>query len=417
MMVKDTPYPVDSIEEAGILLDGTMALKPGTSEYDLLYVPRPHAESKIPLEATRAERSGHPFNWCFTGHTGSGKSTELNRIITDARISENFFPIILDLESDFDISSIQYADLVLAMGKCCVQLADENSIQISEPIQEHIANWGSEFFSEEEIHRRTEGHGGLKFSLPFFALGEEIRSGGGKREGIRKKISTDIIDFIRLLNALANNIHDQKHKNILCILDGLDHLDDKPCFELLNNHFKTITLPMISKIFVIPLSLLNRPFQAIMDKHFSTVPNIKVYAEPGSKKIDDRGFGFYKNVISRYVTLDIFTPKTLESLFKLSGGIVRDMIRNTGNACAYASENESNKVKMEHAELVWNESIRFYRNQLEKKDFDVLIEVNKNPKIMGIDGLPPLLNNKAVIFYPNGEGWHGVHPAIQRIIG
>ncbi|MCP4687059.1 MAG: hypothetical protein GY859_03355, partial [Desulfobacterales bacterium] len=98
-----TDLPVNDIEEASILLDGSRVLAPGSPEYEQLYVKRPRVESRLIREAKRAERANRSFLWCFTGHTGSGKSTELNRIISDRNINEKYLPVLIDLESEFDV--------------------------------------------------------------------------------------------------------------------------------------------------------------------------------------------------------------------------------------------------------------------------------------------------------------------------
>ena len=415
--MNDIEPVANTLDEASILLDGHQVLIPGTPEYKQFYVSRPQVESNLIREAVRAERAKRPFHWFFTGHTGAGKSTELNRIIADPRLATNYLPIFIDLESDFDIHNIEYADLILAMGRGCTRKADEVRCPVPKRLDEAISKWGAEVFTEEEITTRTEGHAGLKFSLPFLALGEEVRSGGGKRELIRRKISTNILGFIRLIDELADALSKHTGRHVLCVLDGLDHVDAKPCFELLNNHFETITLPRVSKIVVTPLALLNTPFLATIGRQFSTVPNVKIFTGAGSDEIDEDGFAFYKNVISRYISLDLFTEEALRSLFRLSAGIVRDMIRNTGDACGYASEAGASHVDVKHAERVWHEIMHYYRSQLHVQDYAVLRKVESNPRIEGVDGVPPLLHSKAVVFYPNDEGWYGVHPAIRRMIG
>ena len=93
------------------------------------------------------------------------------------------------------------------------------------------------------------------------------------------------------------------------------------------------------------------------------------------------------------------------------------MIRNSGDACAYAHDAGASRVEKEHAERVWHELMRFYRAQLRTDDYKVLRKVEKTPYIEGIDGVPELLHSKAVVFYPNAEGWFGVHPAVRRILG
>ena len=298
-----------------------------------------------------------------------------------------------------------------------MRMAEEVKCQISPELTKAINRWGAEVFTEEEIETRTEGHARLKTPLAFFVLAEEIRSGGGKRQVIRNKIEMNIIGFVRLIDDLADALRKYTNSYVLCVLDGLDHVDAEPCFELLNGHFETLTMPKISKIVVVPLCLFNTAFLAAIGKQFSTVPNIKVFTEAGSGKVNEKGLAFYKAVISRYVSLDLFTEGSLRSLFLLSAGILRDMIRDTGDACGYAIETKASLVSEEHVERVWFETMRFYRSQLYAKDYEVLRKVEANPHIEGIDDVPRLLHSKAVVFYPNEEGWYGVHPAIRRMLG
>ena len=409
--------PARALERASLILDGRQSLRPRTPDYERYYVERPKVESDLIREALRAEGNQRPFHWFFGGHTGSGKSTELNRIMVDSRLV-HYLPIYIDLQEEFDIYNIRYADLFLAMGRACAREADELGCPVPEDLEKSIRLWGSDVFSEEELQTRTEGHAGLKVALPFLALGEEIRSGGGKREVIRTKISNDVLAFTRLINELAESLYKHTGRQVLCVLDGLDHVDPRPAFELLNEHYRTLTLPRVSKIFVIPLALLNTPFLATCDRLYSTVPNIKIFRKAESEELDRAGFAFFQGVISRYVDLDLFGPGSLPSLCRLSAGILRDMIRNTGDACGYAFDAGATQVTEEHVERVWHGVMRFYMNQLSSDDYAVLRQVEQQPRLEeGVDGVPPLLQNKAVVFYPNGLGWYGVHPAVRRMMG
>lgn len=412
------PRPTtDSIKRASIIMDGYAPLVPGTQKYNQYYVSRPLVQNKLMTEAERAIECRRPFNWFFTGHTGSGKSTELNRIIADPEFLENYIPIYIDLESDFDVYNIEYTDMILAMAKGCMEKADELKCRIPPALKNEIENWGAKFLTEKEIKTRTEGKVGLSFSLPFLAMGEEVHSGGGKRDVIRKEISTNIPDFIKLIDELSYSIFQKEKRQVLCVLDGLDHADVEKCLNIMHYHYETITQPAISKIIVIPLSLLNEEkFVPKIQERFSTVPNIKVFKDHSSDELDENGFNFYKDLVFRYIYLDKFTEEALASLFRLSAGILRDMIRNTGDACAYATEDNSERVEVKHTRRVWNEMKRFYRMILKRKDYEFLGYVAMNPNIKGNDGIPPLLHSKAIVFYPNGEGWYGVHPAVSEII-
>src|SRR5207249_2786326 len=111
-----------------------------------------------------------------------------------------------DLEAEFDVHNIEYTDLILAMGKACATAAEDNNVPVPKELRRRIDDWGAEVVRERETITATEGHAGLK--IPFFTLAEDVRSGGTKRETIRKKISTDVRGFVQLIDDLARTIFD-----------------------------------------------------------------------------------------------------------------------------------------------------------------------------------------------------------------
>lgn len=410
--------PTLDLEEASLRLDYQQPLRPGTELYDRSYVERPRVEiNNLLAEARLASRQQRVFHWFFTGHTGSGKSTELNRITTEAPFNDQYLPILIDLESELDLSNFEYTDLILLMGKHCANRLEEISGSVPNHIAEAITLWGAEVLSEQTTSTQTEGTAGLSVKIPFLSLGEEVKSGGAKREIIRRTVAMKLVEFIDIVNQLVTLLQEKTSLRVVCVIDGLDHADTEKCLHLFAGHYETLKRPQLSQIIVIPLTLLNSSFLPSIDRSYSTVPNIKVFTKPDSLRVDSSGLHFCKQVIeSRGVHRNVFTRDSLRSLFVLSAGIVRDMIRNASNACSYAKTDGKSRVSESHVEMVWNEVVRYYRRQLKTEHYEAIRKVRQTPYLQGIDGIPPLLHSKAIVFYPNGEGWYGVHPAVCRIL-
>ena len=303
------------------------------------------------------------------------------------------------------------------MGKHCANRLEEISGSVPNHIAEAITLWGAEVLSEQTTSTQTEGTAGLSVKIPFLSLGEEVKSGGAKREIIRRTVAMKLVEFIDIVNQLVTLLQEKTSLRVVCVIDGLDHADTEKCLHLFAGHYETLKRPQLSQIIVIPLTLLNSSFLPSIDRSYSTVPNIKVFTKPDSLRVDSSGLHFCKQVIeSRGVHRNVFTRDSLRSLFVLSAGIVRDMIRNASNACSYAKTDGKSRVSESHVEMVWNEVVRYYRRQLKTEHYEAIRKVRQTPYLQGIDGIPPLLHSKAIVFYPNGEGWYGVHPAVCRIL-
>ena len=326
-----------TLAQASLLLDGYSPLDPGhdPEQFTHYYVKRPVAplDSRLIRESKAAHRNGRQFHWFFSGHTGSGKSTELNRLMDNPDLTDNYLPLYIDITEGVPerrIVEIDYTEVILEMAVACVRQADDLNIVLPAELQSHIEHWGRDTELIRQEFTGSEGRAGLQVKAWFGWLREEVKSGGETRKVIKEKLYQDINRFIELLNGLALAIETATGKKALVVMDGLDHVDVKPCQDLFTNFFLTLSRPKLSKLFIVPLHLMNTDFRTSIREISATLPNIRVFNKPGSEKLDEAGHDFFKELISRYATLDLFEEEALASLFTLSGGIVRDMIRFRG---------------------------------------------------------------------------------------
>jgi len=57
----------------------------------------------------------NPLKILFTGHIGSGKSTELNKLLCDEEILQDFIVAPFSILKDYDPYDISYQDILLAI--------------------------------------------------------------------------------------------------------------------------------------------------------------------------------------------------------------------------------------------------------------------------------------------------------------
>ena len=88
------------------LFDPRRSLENG--ELDTYYVSRPHA----PLSEmeTYLRFNDHPVKVLFSGHRGSGKSTELRRLAKD--LDSEFFVVQIPVAQTLNFSDLNYTDIV-----------------------------------------------------------------------------------------------------------------------------------------------------------------------------------------------------------------------------------------------------------------------------------------------------------------
>jgi len=411
--------PAQSLADAKIVLDRERAeLDPRFPEDRCLYVDRDlETHQALITEAQSAYVSKRPFRWFFTGHTGAGKSTELNRIVASAEVIEHYVPYIYRVRDNLDVHNLDFTDLILGIAQSVASVASTSKVTVSKALHHRMDKWGSDTELETELGISGTGKTGIEFNALVFKASAEVQAGGEKRKIVREKLHESLTDFIKLIDDLVAAVEKKEKKRVLVIIDTLDHVDHRPIRDIFTNHWASLSRPKVSLLTVIPLPMLFEPqFMAAVSTNVSLLPNVKVYSSPNSAGLDAGGFDFFRTVLSRLAELNLFSDDALRELFRLSGGMLRDMIGLAGDACKYADIDKADQVDPKHCTRVLDERKAFFRRLLKGSDYEILRMLRDNPRPLGIEGLGPLLDLKAVIFYPNGEGWYGLNPAVQSIL-
>ena len=222
--------PVKTLAEAKLVL---YRQRPALDERDpsqkAFYVPRPlDTYADFIDEATAAFKSGSPFRWFFTGHTGAGKSTELNRLTASPELDEHYLPYIYRVLDNLDVNDLQFTDLLLGLAQSIMELARAHKVKIPKTLDTRIADWDKEIEIEREFTGSAAAKAGLEFNLWFAKASTEVQAGGEKKRIIREKMRESITSFIALVDDLAHKVETVRKKKLLIVFDQLDHVPQGP---------------------------------------------------------------------------------------------------------------------------------------------------------------------------------------------
>ena len=346
------------------------------------------------------------------------RATELNRIVRNDQIASRYIPHIYRVRDSLDVHNLDFTDIILGIAESVTGIASDRDVAVPKKLQERMQKWGQETELETQLGFSPEGKGGVEFNLLIGKATLEVQAGGEKRKIVREKLSESLTDFIKLIDDLVATVERKIKKKVLVVIDTLDHVDHRPIRDIFTNHWASLSRPKVSLLIVVPLPLLLEPqFMASVQDNYSLLPNIKVFSEPASQDLDPAGLDFFREVIAHLADPALFTEDARRKIFRISGGMVRDMIGRAGDSCKYADhDNPRGKVEGKHVQQVLDDRKAFFRWLLTRPDYDILSGILGSPYPLGSEGLGPLLHLKAVIYYPNGEGWYGLHPAVAAIL-
>lgn len=414
----------NNIDDTYRICDPDLPLKADDKRYVDLTESRgmKHIAKTITRNIRRSDEHSH-VNILFTGHRGSGKTTELFRLKHE--LEENkFFAIYMDIEELLDLGSLNYLDVLVAIAKEVQSTLANWGMPISEVLLNDIADWFAEKILEEKKDTThdlaIESKAKVGGSIPFFAelftnITANIKAASSRREIVRKNLEREISVFINKLNILIGEarqtVQDNGYKDLVLIVDGIEKMHyelnedgHSSHNELFIQHAEQLRSPQCHIVYTVPVSLVYSQNLGADFDHVTVLPMVNV---------NDNGIQQLHEVIAKRVNIEkVFDDSELVTkLTKTSGGVVRDLMRlvrmSTDTDDETISEAEVdyaiNTLKKEYDRLIRNDDIQSFK------------DIVKTKRVQADESAARLLNLRLVLEYQNGNRWADLHPVIYLI--
>ena len=357
-----------------------------------------------------------PIKLLFTGHRGSGKTTTLNRLVSN--LDDRFFIVHYNVFDLLDQNDVNYTDVLFSILTKMLEKVEMKEIDLGKPLLERVNNWGSSII-ESIIQEKGRGSGiGLKVPFSLLEIMGWMKSETTTRVETRKKIEPRVSELVNIINDTISEI-EKTGEQVLIIIDNLEKIDSKKALHLFYHHGTQLTQPLCKIIYTFPISLKSSNDFMQIKINFSDViihPNIKINEREGVDHPYPKGREFMKEIVSKRVSLELFEPDALEYIIDMSGGVVREFIRIIRDSAVRAITKNRDIIDKDIAVEVVNGLKNIYQAQLSDEDYQVLQEVHQTKDIKKDEQLVGLLHNLSVLEYRNDRSWCDLNPIVRAIL-
>jgi hypothetical protein len=357
----------------------------------------------------------------FSGHMGSGKSTELNRFSVEPEIQERFFVIKYSISEILNIIDIDYIDFLLSFAAYLYLKASDEGISFTSPVLKTVEKWVKYFKSEmkdwkEETRARSIAKGIYDF---FNRVSVILLRELALRDQVKKTIQRNINGLLSVINTLVTYIDSQLgDKELLIIIDDLEKIPDiKKAEDLFINAGTYMTVPQCKIIYTVPIALCYsikfKPLMSIFSNSYF-LPNIKVREKNGTGKIDPSGC--MREFLKRRIDIERIDKKAVDLMIENSAGVAREFVRILKNSCIKAISRGYDTIETDTVKSVIAALRNEYERGLEKRHMDVLQTVEKGDPVEDYKTLMELFHSKVLLEYLNDKRWTAINPIVLPLL-
>lgn len=356
-----------------------------------------------------------PKKILFVGHSGTGKSTELNRVKSE--LVDKYEPVSFSVAKDMSPNGFSYIELIFMIARNLIKLS------VNYTINENIVNdmynyWNNPEFTEVTKETVSEIDASLDVKLSFVQaitakLTGIFKTGETSKTIIKEAIEPNMFTLITQINDLIECIQSQMtNKRLLIIVEDIDKLDIKDAEELFIKRRKSLVSVDCNMIFTLPIYLYYSPYFNDVRSDFDMdilLSTIKVRTKEGERY--EKGINTLKDVVLKRTDSNLISDEALDYAVIHSGGSIRTLFTMIQKSVLWARKH-GEKIELRDIERSYLEIKSAYERQIKEEHINCLksVYINKKP-IVNSEKSMEMLSCSAIIEY-NGERWCGLHPAV-----
>jgi len=391
----------------------------------------------VPMLHQRIRRAEAHTHLLFSGHPGSGKSTELMRLCELMKrprgASGAIFPVYMDADDYLSRQDVEIIEILLAIvGLVAQSLRDEANINLESSYFQSRWEELKEFaLTPVEMEK-------VEFSLP--SIGKFTtklkRADVNFRQEVRKKLTPQLPSLLDEINLVLERARVELKKcgyqDLALVIDNLEKIPDVIDQETKQGTYYRVFIvggEQLSAIdahtvITIPLPLIHSPQRSSLAQTFGeeplVLPMVKIEEKNGDLYVD--GLQLMQKVLHcRFEIVgsherDVFDSQdTFEHLCRMNGGHVRNLLIYFRSSSDYV---DSLPITKDAVSRGIRQHINAYSRSIPEKNWELLARLHLDPDryIPSDNDHQEMLGDLSILEYMNAsEPWYAVNPVVREL--
>jgi energy-coupling factor transporter ATP-binding protein EcfA2 len=314
----------ETLAEAYVVLDPDRPLE--GDWFDKFYAERPEEASITPLLDELLLDQSDDDKTLFTGHRGSGKTTELARL--EAKLGHDHTVVRFNVEDLLNLGDVNYADLLVVLGLQVFQRAQQSGVTLDQEKLDNLLFWYRETILEEDEKRKLKSEVGGELNAVLAKVNVKLSTDAPRRRTVRAQAEANLSDLLERLNQLLEALQEKTNRRTLVIVDGLDKMYNlNQVSDLFVQGANALMQPLCRAVYTVPLALYHtNDFQQVRMSFTRTfsLPNIKTIERDGAAC--EAGQTALLDVLNHRLMPGRLSAEASNSLVANCGGLLKELM-------------------------------------------------------------------------------------------
>ncbi len=383
-------------------------------------------ERCIRTAASTITLAEQPTCQLFTGFSGSGKTSELLRLVSVLE-QEGYFVVYADASESLDLQNeIVYSDVLIALGLAVGRKIDEAQ-------EKGVATrWWSRFSEELGTLLLSDVKlPGFKLKPGEAELGIELKENPSFKLQIRDAANAkrrQLLEQARKFFGEADRFvkKNGSPRGLVIILDNLEKLSSEvqaSTKAMFLNHADALKAPGVHMLYTVPARIVFSKVGPELGKLYDGEPLVLPMVKFSDRK---SGEPFLKGrramgelLLKRLDVDEVFDGKqeAVDALVERSGGYTRDLLRLAQYAIQIAGELP---ITQKHVDAAVAKLRKSYVRGYSTTYHDLLVYVDQHrPSVIPAplsSALEEVIDGHFAMIYGNDQDWYDVHPLVRDLL-
>ena len=407
----------ENLTEAYAVLDPARPLEGKWLER--FYAERPEGASITPLMDELLLDPSDDDKTIFTGHRGSGKTTELARL--EQALLNTHTVVRFNVEGLLNLGDVNYADLLVVLGLKVFQQAREQGLKLDDSALHDLLFWYTTHVFEEGERGKLESEVGGELNAVIAKFSMKLTTDAPyRREMVRAQAQANLSDLLERLNALLQELRAKFGRRTMVIVDGLDRMYDlNQVRDLFCQGANALMAPRCRVIYTVPLALYHTDDFSQVRMSFTrnfALPNVKTAEQNGDPCAEGRKA--LMEVLDCRLMPGLLASEAAGHLIDSCGGLLKELIALARSAVLRARrvQGENGPAQPDDVEYAARQVRNTYRGGLTEEQYHELWRVYGGGKFVNNPVSRTLLHNLSLLEYDGGDAWWAVHPIVRPLL-